>query len=194
MVTCAPIACKHKALRFFHSPPGAIFFTFLTVLFYRSIGSILALGGGPPCFTPASRVRCYSGATRPSYDFAYRTITSVLSFQTASAIRFLLCEVVRNPTPRCGLGSSPFAPRESMFACLPLRLLRCFSSQVASIKAGSLTVRAHYHAGFPHSDICGSQVVAPLRSFSAACRVASLLLPGIRLMHSLFLNLLLRYY
>ena len=102
----------------------------------------------PPTSHKVSRVRCYSGATRPSSDFAYRTVTFFgLSFQTASAIRFLLCEWSATP-------------HRSVVWALPLSLAATQEIDVSFSSSGYLdvsvprvpfmhlwihfTVRAHY--------------------------------------------------
>ena len=71
--------------------------------------------------------------------------------------------VIRNPMPKHGLGSFPFARRYLGNRCffLFLRLLRCFSSPGCLrtvIHRCVLAVRYIRIAicGFPHSEICGS--------------------------------------
>ena len=90
--------------------------------------------------------------------------------------------MVRNPMPKHGLGSSPFARRYSGDRCffLFLRLLRCFSSPGHLLYSYVFTIR-YIHitvCGFPHSEICGSKVICTSPQLIAACHVLlRLLLP-----------------
>ena len=90
--------------------------------------------------------------------------------------------MVRNPMPKHGLGSSPFARRYlgNRYFFLFLRLLRCFSSPGHLLYGYLFTIR-YIHitvCGFPHSDICGSKVICTSPQLIAACRVLlRLLLP-----------------
>ena len=81
-------------------------------------------------------------------------------------------------TPACthaGLGSSVFARRYSQnryIFFLFLRLLRCFSSPGSPrIPMDSNTVTEVCSAGFPHSDICGSQDICSSPQLFAAYHV-----------------------
>ena len=89
------------------------------------------MGGGPPCFTP--------GFTCPVLLWchpAFRRFRVRDFYPLRSVFPDIFCYplpalwMVRNPVPRYGLGSSPFARRYSGNRCffLFLRLLRCFSS------------------------------------------------------------------
>ena len=90
-------------------------------------------------------------------------------------LAFVVTYAVHTPgRTRPGLGSSAFARRYSRNRCffLFLRLLRCFSSP------GSLLYAMYSHigdriapAGFPHSDIHGSQPMCGSPWLFAACRV-----------------------
>ena len=90
-------------------------------------------------------------------------------------LAFVVTYAVHTPgRTRPGLGSSAFARRYSRNRCffLFLRLLRCFSSP------GSLPYAMYSHmgdriapAGFPHSDIHGSQPMCGSPWLFAACRV-----------------------
>ena len=121
------------------------------------------------------RVPCYSGYCLLRSAFAYGGITlSPRSFQCLSA-SFPLASDSPNPVvqaQRFGLFRfrSPLLTESIFF--LFLRLLRCFSS------AGSLphtmdscTDDRIAPAGFPHSDICGSQLMCSSPQLFAAYRV-----------------------
>ena len=143
---------------------------------------------GPPASHRVTRVRCYSGATRPSSDFAYRTVTFFgLSFQTASAIRFLLCEWSATP-------------HRSVVWALPLSLAATQGIDVSFSSSGYLDVSVHRvasgkamdslygacalpHAGFPIRISAGRRLFAPYRSFSQlAASFFGSYCQGIRLM------------
>ena len=141
------------------------------------------MGGGPPCFTPdfpcPVLLWCHPVFGRFRVQDFY-----LLRFAFPGSFRYPLPTLwmVRNPTPQCGLGSSPFARRYSGNRCffLFLRLLRCFSSPGCLLMSygfthGFLHITAE---GFPHSDICGSTVVCTSPQLFAACHVLlRLLLP-----------------
>ena len=125
----------------------------------------------PACSIKVSRVRCYSGAIRPSADFAYGTFTLFgLSFQTSSAIRFRLC----------GWSATPY--RSTVWA-LPLSLAATQGIDVSFSSSGYLDVSVHrvasckamnslygaytlLYAGCPIRTSAGHRLFAPYRSFS----------------------------
>ena len=89
------------------------------------------MGGGPPCFTPGFTCPVLLWCHLCFFRFRLQDLyllrfvfPNVFSYPNQSLV------MVRNPTPKCGLGSSPFARRYSGNRCffLFLRLLRCFSS------------------------------------------------------------------
>ena len=141
------------------------------------------MGGGPPCFTP--------GFTCPVLLWCHLCFFR-FRLQDLYLLRFVFPNVfsypnqslmmVRNPTPKCGLGSSPFARRYSGNRCffLFLRLLRCFSSPGYLLMSYGFThgyIRITI-CGFPHSEICGSKAMCASPQLIAACHVLHrLLLP-----------------
>ena len=141
------------------------------------------MGGGPPCFTP--------GFTCPVLLWCHLCFFR-FRLQDLYLLRFVFPNVfsypnqslmmVRNPTPKCGLGSSPFARRYLGNRCffLFLRLLRCFSSPGYLLMSYGFThgyIRITI-CGFPHSEICGSKAMCASPQLIAACHVLHrLLLP-----------------
>ena len=89
MVTCAPIACKHRVSGSISLPSRGSFHLSLTVLYAIGHWVVFRLGGvGPPASDRVPRVRSYSGSTLHLFDFAYGNITLyVRSFQNCSAIK-----------------------------------------------------------------------------------------------------------
>ena len=133
MVTCAPIACKHKVSGSVSLPSRGPFHLSLTVLFAIGHWVVFRLGGvGPPASYRVSRVRYYSGATWLVSDFVYGSFTLFAwLFQNHSTI--FLNTFWWSATPKnksFGLASFPFARRYLGNRCffLLLELLRCFSS------------------------------------------------------------------
>ena len=141
------------------------------------------MGGGPPCFTP--------GFTCPVLLWCHLCFFR-FRLQDLYLLRFVFPNVfsypnqslmmVRNPIPKYGLGSSPFARRYSGNRCvfLFLRLLRCFSSPGYLLMSYGFThgyIRITI-CGFPHSEICGSKAMCASPQLIAACHVLHrLLLP-----------------
>ena len=121
----------------FHSPPRGAFHLSLTVLVrYRSHGSILALGGGPPSFTPdfSGRALLRNSATgRPSSS---PTGLSPSAAPRSRGLRLTSPPASAGPTTPAGQAhrfrqSARSARRYSGPRCcfLFLPVLRCFSSQ-----------------------------------------------------------------
>ncbi len=82
---------------------------------------------------------------------------------------------VRNPGPKTGLASFPFARRYLGNRCffLFLRVLRCFSSP-GYLLCDYIFITGYLRittGGFPHSEICGLTVICTLPQLIAACHV-----------------------
>ena len=100
MVTCAPIACKHKVSGSISLPSRGSFHLSLTVLFAIGHWVVFRLGGWAPRLPTGFHV---SGGTldplRYKLHFAYGTFTLFgMPFQTASAI--YLMSLLVSATPR----------------------------------------------------------------------------------------------
>ena len=125
------------------------------------------------------RVLWYSGYTPLNLYFAYRGFTFCApTFQLSSTIQiwWLWVSVTPINITITWFGLFPVRSpllRKSIVFFLFLRVLRCFSSP------GSLPIpyvfRYGYHnitcGGFPHSEICGSQVICTSPQLIAACHV-----------------------
>ena len=125
MVTCAPIACKHKVSGSFSLPSRGPFHLSLTVLFAIGHWVVFRLGGvGPPASYRVSRVRYYSGAICVSLTFVYGSFTLfAMLFQNISTSLPESLPMVLNPGEqvlRFGLFPvrSPLLGK-SMFLSLP---------------------------------------------------------------------------
>ena len=121
----------------FHSPPRGAFHLSLTVLVrYRSHGSILALGGGPPSFTPDFSGRALLRNTATRGPSASPTGLSPSLAPRSRGLRLRSPPASAGPTTPVGLAhrfrqSARSARRYSGPRCcfLFLPVLRCFSSQ-----------------------------------------------------------------
>ena len=131
MVTCAPIACKHKVSDSISLPSRGSFHLSLTVLCAIGHWVVFSLGGWAPLLHTGFHV---SGITLVSSRSACISRTGLLPPSVRLSNRVLLCILsslmIRNPTISGGLGSSHFARRYFGNRCffLFLRVLRCFSS------------------------------------------------------------------
>ena len=133
MVTCAPIACKHKVSGSFSLPSRGPFHLSLTVLFAIGHWVVFRLGGWALLLHTGFHV---SGTTLvPSVSLQFSsTGVSPSSLCFSKTFRLTVLNHVRwSSTPRdlsLGLASFPFARRYLGNRCffLFLELLRCFSS------------------------------------------------------------------
>ena len=132
MVTCAPIACKHKVSDSISLPSRGSFHLSLTVLCAIGHWVVFSLAGWAPQLHAEFHVL---GITLVSplrrIHFVYGTFTSSgAPFQASSTMNPIVFSVIRNPGIATGLGSSHFARRYFGNRCffLFLRVLRCFSS------------------------------------------------------------------
>ena len=132
MVTCAPIACKHKVSGSISLPSRGPFHLSLTVLFAIGHWVVFRLGGWAPRLQTGFHV---SGPTLDprlhDLPFVYGDLTLFVwpfhAYSTNNSMSFAC------PQPRqqaVGLASFPFARRYLGNRCffLFLRVLRCFSS------------------------------------------------------------------
>ena len=161
MVTCAPIACRHKVSGSISLPSRGSFHLSLTVLYAIGHWVVFRLGGWAPRLHTEFLV--LSATLVPllyELDFVYGDFTLfVRTFQIYSAIETMRHECPQPRMQAFGLASFPFARRYLENRCffLFLRVLRCFSSPryllytyVFSIGYTPITACA-----FPHSEICG---------------------------------------
>ena len=131
MVTCAPIACKHKVSGSISLPSRGSFHLSLTVLFAIGHWVVFRLGGWAPRLQIGFHV---SGPTLDTlYDYLISS-TGILpsASELSRSLRLWMLMLSGGPQPRAvhGLGSFPFARRYLGNRCffLFLRVLRCFSS------------------------------------------------------------------
>ena len=134
------------------------------------------MGGGPPCFKPGFTCPALLWCHLVFYAFRLRGFHPLrLTFPESFDYACHTFVVVLNPTPRCGLGSFPFARRYLGNRCffLFLGLLRCFSSPRYLLwsyvfTSGYLHITADT---FPHSEICGSKDICSSPQLIAAYHV-----------------------
>ena len=131
MVTCAPIACKHKVSGSISLPSRGSFHLSLTVLYAIGHWVVFRLGGWAPRLQIGFHV---SGPTLDTlYDYLISS-TGILpsASELSRSLRLWMLMLFGGPQPRAvhGLGSFPFARRYLGNRCffLFLRVLRCFSS------------------------------------------------------------------
>ena len=161
MVTCAPIACKHKVSGSISLPSRGSFHLSLTVLYAIGHWVVFRLGGWAPRLQTGLHV---SGPTLDPLCILLVSPTGPLPSAAGLSSPVRLPIRIRDecPQPRrqvFGLASSPFARRYLGNRCffLFLRVLRCFSSP------GCLRITYGFSYGysgitlseFPHSEICG---------------------------------------
>ena len=132
MVTCAPIACKHKVSGSISLPSRGSFHLSLTVLFAIGHWVVFRLGGWAPRLQIGFHV---SGPTLDTLCIYSISLTGLLPCIVELSRSILLPILSRDecPQPRMqafGLASFPFARRYLENRCffLFLRVLRCFSS------------------------------------------------------------------
>ena len=178
MVTCAPIACKHKVSGSFSLPSRGPFHLSLTVLFAIGHWVVFRLGGWALPLHTGFHV---SGTTLvPSVSLQFSsTGVSPSSLCFSKTFRLTVLNHVRwSSTPRdlsLGLASFPFARRYLGNRCffLFLELLRCFSS-LRFLLSDYLFIWGYLYittGGFPHSEICGSADICSFPQLIAACHV-----------------------
>ena len=163
MVTCAPIACKHKVSGSISLPSRGPFHLSLTVLFAIGHWVVFRLGGWALRLHTGFHV---SGTTLvpPGSSPISSTGVSPSSLGCSKTIRLSSLNSTRwSATPKnksFGLASFPFARRYLGNRCffLLLGLLRCFSSP-RFLLMHYVFMHGYLHittGGFPHSEICGS--------------------------------------
>ena len=131
MVTCAPIACKHKVSGSLSLPSRGPFHLSLTVLFAIGHWVVFRLGGRSPRLQTGFHV---SGPTLDTCQAFPISRTGVLPSSQRLSSRLPLSSMLScRSVPQVqapGLASFPFARRYLENRCffLFLRVLRCFSS------------------------------------------------------------------
>ena len=132
MVTCAPIACKHKVSGSISLPSRGPFHLSLTVLFTIGHWVVFRLGGWAPRLQTGFHV---SGPTLDPLCALLISPTGLLPPSVRLSMRIRLSTLLRSECPQpqeqaLGLASFPFARRYLGNRCffLLLELLRCFSS------------------------------------------------------------------
>ena len=161
----------------FHSPPRGAFHLSLTVLVrYRSHGSILALGGGPPGFTPDFSSRALLRNTATGGPSPSATGLSPSRAPRPRGLRVTSPPASAGPSTPGGLAtrfrqSARSARRYSgpRDFFLFLSVLRCFSSR-GSPPVRKPDDRPQQAAGLPHSATRGSLGVCPSPRLIAAYR------------------------
>ena len=178
MVTCAPIACKHKVSGSISLPSRGPFHLSLTVLFAIGHWVVFRLGGWAPRLHTGLHVSGTTLVPPRSIGISSTGISpSASCFSKTVPLSFL------NPkrwssTPKdksFGLASFPFARRYLGNRCffLFLGLLRCFSSP-RYLLMHYVFMHGYLHittGGFPHSEICGSMDMCSYPQLIAACHV-----------------------
>ena len=173
MVTCAPIACKHKVSGSISLPSRGPFHLSLTVLYAIGHWVVFRLGGWAPRLHTGLHVSGTTLVPPASIGISRTGISpSVSCFSKTVPLSFL------NPkwwsaTPKdksFGLASFPFARRYLGNRCffLFLELLRCFSSPRFLLHAMDSHADAHLLqcAGSPIRTSAGHRIFAPHRSLS----------------------------
>ena len=173
MVTCAPIACKHKVSGSISLPSRGPFHLSLTVLFAIGHWVVFRLGGWAPRLHTGLHVSGTTLVPPGSIGISLTGISpSVSCFSKTVQLSFL------NPswwsaTPKnksFGLASFPFARRYLGNRCffLFLRVLRCFSSPRALLMTYGFMHRYLRFAqvGFPIQKSPDQRLFAPPRSLS----------------------------
>ena len=132
MVTCAPIACKHKVSGSVSLPSRGSFHLSLTVLFAIGHWVVFRLGGWAPRLQIGFHV---SGPTLDTLCSVSISRTGLLPYTVELSRSVPLSKSSRHECPQpqmqaSGLASFPFARRYLGNRCffLFLRVLRCFSS------------------------------------------------------------------
>ena len=131
MVTCAPIACKHKVSGSISLPSRGPFHLSLTVLYAIGHWVVFRLGGWAPRLQIGFHVSGLTLDTHCIYSISPTgLLPSVIGLSSSIRLSKPCVMCVRNPRTSSGLASFPFARRYLGNRCffLFLRVLRCFSS------------------------------------------------------------------
>ena len=177
MVTCAPIACKHRVSGSISLPSRGSFHLSLTVLYAIGHWVVFRLGGWAPRLQTGFHV---SGPTLDPLCIYSISSTGTLPSMSerSSSLRLSKPYVmsVRNPTSKLvvwPLSRSLAATRKidvsfSSSGYLDVSVPRVTFSMAILFTIGSLHITA---AEFPHSDICGLTDICSLPQLIAACHV-----------------------
>ena len=146
MVTCAPIACKHKVSGSISLPSRGPFHLSLTVLFAIGHWVVFRLGGWALRLHTGFHVSGTTLVPPVSFSFSRTGISPSSSGFSKTVPLSLLNQLWRSATPKnksFGLASFPFARRYLGNRCffLLLRLLRCFSSPRSPLTGYVFTCR-----------------------------------------------------
>ena len=176
MVTCAPIACKHKVSGSISLPSRGSFHLSLTVLFAIGHWVVFRLGGWAPRLQIGFHV---SGPTLDTlYDYLISS-TGILpsASELSRSLRLSKPQMmsVHNPTGKpvvWPLSRSLAATRKIDVSFSSSGYLDVSVPRVPSVKLCiGLTVLEVCSSGFPHSDICGSLDICSSPQLFAACHV-----------------------
>ena len=178
MVTCAPIACKHKVSGSISLPSRGPFHLSLTVLFAIGHWVVFRLGGWAPRLHTGLHVSGTTLVPLEPIGISHTGISPSLSGFSKTVLLSFLDLVLWSTTPKnksFGLASFPFARRYLGNRCffLLLGLLRCFSSP-RFLLLHYVFMQGYLHitvGGFPHSEICGSSDMCSSPQLIAACHV-----------------------
>ena len=182
MVTCAPIACKHKVSGSISLPSRGPFHLSLTVLYAIGHWVVFRLGGWAPRLQIGFHV---SGPTLDTlYDYLISS-TGILpsASELSRSLRLSKPQVmsVHNPDSKLSvwpLSRSLAATRKidvsfSSSGYLDVSVPRVTFSMTILFIIGYLSITL---SEFPHSEICGSMDICSLPQLIAACHVLRRLL------------------
>ena len=177
MVTCAPIACKHKVSGSISLPSRGSFHLSLTVLYAIGHWVVFRLGGWAPRLQIGFHV---SGPTLDTlYDYLISS-TGILpsASELSRSLRLSKPQVmsVLNPVSKLTvwpLSRSLAATRKidvsfSSSGYLDVSVPRVTFSMTILFIIGYLSITL---SEFPHSEICGSMDICSLPQLIAACHV-----------------------
>ena len=173
---------RAHGFRYFFTPLRGVLFTFPSrYLCAIGLTVVFSLAGWAPQIHAGFLVsRATQGPSRPAGNRVSRKGLSPAAAALSNAFRYpsgivsatALQPRARRQRHRRGLGSCAFARRYLRNHCyfLFLRVLRCFSSP-RSPRRPFTAGDGLPPAGFPHSDIRGSQGICPSPRLFAACHV-----------------------
>ena len=178
MVTCAPIACKHKVSGSVSLPSRGSFHLSLTVLFSIGHWVVFRLGGWAPRLQTGLHV---SGPTLVPSGILCISPTGISpsSSDLSRVIRLYMPCFCDGPQPR--QINPPVWPLSRSLAAtweIDVSFSSCGYLDVSVLRVSSSCTTLLMHVcphitvgGFPHSDICGSRDMCSSPQLFAACHV-----------------------